>query len=680
MNERQRVDRLLAGRGGKRGGSRARSQRGHRRRRVQPPGDRRHRLAPLQRIGGRVGDELTPQHVLLVARADAERLEVPAILAVERLGQRVPDVATAGVGQVGQRERDLAPHGRRRIRRRRARGREHIARSRNQRAERGRADVLVGIVQVCRRRLRAVVVGSSEQPQRARPEALVACGGGLLERRHRARQLVVQRLPSEPAHVHGGTVESVQRAVVADHVVFRLRELRAARRDAQDAPVRFAIAGQVTADARIPPVRDEDRSVGADGDVARAEPAFFLGVALAGDRREEHRRLEVEARAVLVGDVRVHAVAPRVRVEHGAVELRAEEVALVHDDAGRSARAVDRAGRDDARIVLVPVRDRRRLPRPPVGVPIARSVGREVAVVAALHHEQRATARVAVVVVVRLPHVPERIERDLVVVAEVVREDAQVRAVGVDAQDETAGPDVPIVAHHARRVVGVVLAAAAVDRARAQRPARLVLHDVRAGVAGVEPPAPVGAGDERVQPVIVVVAAEPGEQHLAPIGLVVAVEVGVNVRRGRAGDDHFVADHGDAERCDEVLVLHEHLGRVAHAVAVGVLEDHHAIAFGSVKPGVAALPLAVVHRLRDPHAPARVDVHRGGVEELRRLGPQRDREAVLDHEVARDVARAIGLRRVLRARRRCLRSRAGREQRGDRSQEPVECGGEFGHR
>jgi hypothetical protein len=27
-----------------------------------------------------------------------------------------------------------------------------------------------------------------------------------------------------------------------------------------------------------------------------------------------------------------------------------------------------------------------------------------------------------------------------------------------------------------------------------------------------------------------------------------------------------------------------------------------------------------------------------------------------------------------------LRSRAGREQRGDRSQEPVECGGEFGHR
>ena len=207
-----------------------------------------------------------------------------------------------------------------------------------------------------------------------------------------------------------------------------------------------------------------------------------------------------------------------------------------------------------------------------------------------------------------------------------------------------------------------MLAPLAVDAARAQRPAAPIRDDVRPGVADREVQAPVAPQHQGVHAVVVVESAEAREEHFLLAGIervAVAVPVLVDEDRRRARDVHALADalgprsagrlarerprerlHQDPERRDELRPLREHARGIAALVLVGVLEHDHAIALGAA-PRARVVPEAVVDGLRHPHASEVVDVERGGVVELRRLGPQLHLELPQHLEVGREVPRGL---------------------------------------
>src|SRR5262249_5731878 len=150
-----------------------------------------------------------------------------------------------------------------------------------------------------------------------------------------------------------------------------------------------------------------------------------------------------------------------------------------------------------------------------------------VAVVAAFHDEVDADASVAVVVVVGLPDGPERIDRELVVVAEVVAEDLEVRAVRIAAERH------PLAIRSAARVDDV-----AVDRR--DRLAVLV-EDGVPGVAVVPIALAVGPEDEAVERVVMLRLAALGEEGLLLDDLVVGV-LGEDEDVRRRRDDDLVAE------------------------------------------------------------------------------------------------------------------------------------------
>jgi hypothetical protein len=118
----------------------------------------------------------------------------------------------------------------------------------------------------------------------------------------------------------------------------------------------------------------------------------------------------------------------------------------------------------------------------------------------------------------------------------------------------------------------------------------------------------------------VINAVEAGEEHLAfvdgGIEFQISVNVGVNEECRSAGDVNFIVDDGDAERGEEGFLLHEDVALVGLAVAIGVFEDHDAIA-----GGVFAFVAAVVVRLGYPDAAVGIDVHIGRVAEVGGLRP-----------------------------------------------------------
>ena len=124
-----------------------------------------------------------------------------------------------------------------------------------------------------------------------------------------------------------------------------------------------------------------------------------------------------------------------------------------------------------------------------------------------------------------------------------------------------------------------------------------------------------------------IASVETGEQHLAfihgGIEFVIAVDIGVNDQVRRLRHDDFVVDDRDAERRDEIRVLHEGRDLVGLARALGVFEHDDAVAFRAAA-GVAA----VVHALGDPHAAVLVDFEIGWVVEQRRRGPHGDFETI----------------------------------------------------
>ena len=150
-----------------------------------------------------------------------------------------------------------------------------------------------------------------------------------------------------------------------------------------------------------------------------------------------------------------------------------------------------------------------------------------------------------------------------------------------------------------------------------------------------------------------VLTAEAREESLllvdGGVELTVAVHVGVlrDGRRVRDVDD--VVDDSDAERRGPLGVLDESLDGIREALALGVGEHDHAVAFGAT---LAALVIrTIVDALVDPETTLRVEVDVRRVREHGRTSPEGHLEAFGNLEDAgrkrAAFGRLIGFRRRL---------------------------------
>ena len=323
-----------------------------------------------------------------------------------------------------------------------------------------------------------------------------------------------------------------------------------------DASVRaLRVAHAVPADRRVVPVRDEHGPVGRDRDIRGPEPRIVAAVddlVDAGGVAGAGRRQRVAGQHAPAG----------FGVEQVTAVAFGQQRAFVDDEPARRARTEPHQVGEDARQLLVEVTARILAPRP--------AVRSAKPVVAPLDDVVRPRPLVPVIVVVRLPDVAERVERQLVRVPEVLREHLQAGAVRVhhhdDAFEELTGPE----AHR--------------GRARAAWPRRTQASsgpvcDVEAFVAGVEVVPSVGTEDDRMEPVVVVDATPAGEQHLFLDDSIARV-LGVDGEVRRLRDDHAVPEHRDAQGRADLRALVEHGALVRPAVTVHVFENDDAIPFG----------------------------------------------------------------------------------------------------
>ena len=143
-----------------------------------------------------------------------------------------------------------------------------------------------------------------------------------------------------------------------------------------------------------------------------------------------------------------------------------------------------------------------------------------------------------------------------------------------------------------------------------------------------------------------VLAAEAAQEDFALIDrgveFAVAVHVGELDEVGRVRDDDDVVEDRDAERGGPAGVLHEGVGRVGLAGALGIAEHHDAIAFGAT---LAALIIdAVVDAFGHPHAALSVDVQVSRVGQHGRTRPHGDLQALGDLEEVERHGTAFGRR------------------------------------
>ena len=264
---------------------------------------------------------------------------------------------------------------------------------------------------------------------------------------------------------------------------------------------------------------------------------------------------------------------------------------------------------------------------------------------AVFEHERGAAA--LLVVVVALEEVAKGGRHALVAITVAVADDFEAGAVGVQAARKARRPNEAIVALGADVGLGVEgpLAAAFVNVAAgdAEGLAGLV-GDNRAAVAGVDVEFAVGARDHGMERVVMILATEAGEESLLLIdgGVELAVAIHVGVLRNRRGvrDVDDVVDDGDAERRGPLGVLDEGLDGVGEALALGVAQHDHAIAFGAT---LAAFVIsAVVDAFIDPESALGVEVDVRRIGEHRRTSPEGHLEAFGKLEEGRWQRAALG--------------------------------------
>ena len=274
-----------------------------------------------------------------------------------------------------------------------------------------------------------------------------------------------------------------------------------------------------------------------------------------------------------------------------ALILLRQQAAFVESDASWAAKAGAERLVDDPRLFLVPVA---------FAFP-----ARAIAIVAAGHNVADARLLIAIVIVIRKPDFAEAIDAAFVVVAEVVGDEFDIFAVQI------AAPDGGFL--NGRGVAGILRAFAIA-----------ALQAIHATIADREIKFAIGADVQAVNAVVVVEAAEAGEELLRRairlrLGLVLAGEF-ENVRR--LGDQHTqgfvlgVWDYHHAERVVEFLALVKRDRLRGFAFAFFIDQNLNAIAFRTYERFVPQLA-TVVHGFSNPHATLMIDINTGGVEEHR---------------------------------------------------------------
>src|SRR5579872_3553890 len=291
----------------------------------------------------------------------------------------------------------------------------------------------------------------------------------------------------------------------------------------------------MTADHRVIPIREEDRSVGCNHNIGGPKPSVGGGHGLFGI-------LGGTGPGIFEEVAIDHALASLGMQQLAPVFLR-QQFSLVRYDAARRSCAEPRDIRHHARKFVVEMGAFVFLPAPPAGAPIA--------VAAALENVIQAGPGVAVIVVVALPYAAERIDRQLVRVAKIVAQDRQLRAVWI----------------HAQRAAGIVGAGPCAHQVIAG-----LIGDVEAGIAVVQVIASIGTEHYLVHAMIVIYAAPPGQQNFF-LDNAVLIVLGVYDDVGRLRDDHFVSQDGNSQRGAQRGVLVEDFNFIGLSVAMGIFED-----------------------------------------------------------------------------------------------------------
>ena len=221
-----------------------------------------------------------------------------------------------------------------------------------------------------------------QQVQRAGADEAVRIVQQRRDRADRRRAARLQAVEADGADVHRRRAQRGDLSLDRVGVERRRPRHEALRRDAVDGAGRLVVEILVAADARVDPVGDVDRAVGADRDVGRTEQRRHRagdaaaaaeevrpGVLLLLVRGDEDLPVEREVRAGRLRLVGEDLVAAGFGREERALPRRAERAVLVEHVAGRRAAAVDVAERRHARVVLPPLGHRRRLPRPAIRLP-----------------------------------------------------------------------------------------------------------------------------------------------------------------------------------------------------------------------------------------------------------------------------------------------------------------------
>ena len=393
----------------------------------------------------------------------------------------------------------------------------------------------------------------------------------------------------------------------------------------------------MSAHAGVIPIGNIDRSVRSYDNVGRAEED--LGIVRVSATANEVRTcvllvrvgggevalLEFEGRALGFGLVVEDGVFAGFAGKEGSIIAFGERSVFIHGDSGRRAAAIDVPDVHGAGVVLTPVGTTVVLAGAFDGAVTLFGIAGEVAGASVFKNVGNTACRWIVVVV--LESVAEGVERLLVGIAVAVADDFGVGAVGVHAHGEAGGPNVSVVRAFAgdSEVISRPFAAAAfVGAAHVEILAGVVFKN-SAAVAVVEVEFSVRPTCDRVEGVIVVFGIEAGQEDFAfvdgGVKFEVTIDVGVNEEFGWLGDVNDVVKNGDAERGDESFFLHEGVGGVGFAIAIGVLHDRDA-----VTAGAASVVAAIVDAFGNPHASGVVEVNIGGIVKVGRSGPNCDFE------------------------------------------------------
>ena len=251
---------------------------------------------------------------------------------------------------------------------------------------------------------------------------------------------------------------------------------------------------------------------------------------------------------------------------------------------------------DNSRVIQVPVAERDFLFN--IGALVAPSFPGEFvaeSVVSELHHEVDPDGLVSIIIIVALPDRSKGIDTELPVVTEVPSEGFHVGPVHVAAEG------------HALLVglaAGLYFIASLVSDDLA-----IGIRQLARGVSEIEIELPVGTKGKGVNPVVVLGAADLGEECYLFVGFQVAILIGHDPDIIPGRDDNLVSKDTDSMDRINLAPLIEDCGFVSLAIAAGVLQHEDAIALRTL---VTMSP--VVDNLTDPDATKVIDVDAGGAE------------------------------------------------------------------